>query len=240
MENNIEIQTERYLAGEMSFDEKLAFEKRITDDKDLKEHVLLSKKLVEKHEYAAFKKNLLSAEKKYLQNNKKRFNPFYWSVAAAAILLISIFSYYQSIPVNLEKLYAVHSNKIEVPSFIVQGNNQQKALEEIEIAFKNKNYTKSIRLCDIQLETSSKSNPNILIYKGISLLNLNNEKGALIVFNKLKLSDAIDASKGNWYEAITYMKLNNKAALKNSLEIIIKNPANYNYNKAKSILKSLE
>ena len=240
MENNIEIQTERYLAGEMSFDEKLAFEKIITDDKDLKEHVLLSKKLVEKHEYAAFKKNLLSAEKKYLQNNKKRFNPFYWSVAAAAILLISIFSYYQSIPVNLEKLYAIHSNKIEMPSFIVQGNNHQKTLEEIEISFKNKNYTKSIRLCDIQLKTSSKSNPNILIYKGISLLNLNNEKDALIVFNKLKQSDAIDASKGNWYEAITYMKLNNKTALKNSLEIIIKNPANYNYNKAKSILKSLE
>lgn len=240
MENNIEIQTERYLAGEMSFDEKLAFEKIITNDKDLKEHVLLSKKLVEKHEYAAFKKNLLSAEKKYLQNNKKRFNPFYWSVAAAAILLISIFSYYQSIPVNLEKLYAIHSNKIEMPSFIVQGNNQQKTLEEIEIAFKNKNYNKSIRLCDIQLKTSSKSNPNILIYKGISLLNLNNEKDALIVFNKLKQSDAIDASKGNWYEAITYMKLNNKTALKNSLEIIIKNPANYNYNKAKSILKSLE
>ncbi|WP_299156338.1 hypothetical protein [uncultured Tenacibaculum sp.] len=240
MENNIEIQTERYLAGEMSFDEKLAFEKIIAVNDDLKEHILLSKKLVEKHEYVAFKKNLLSAEKKYLQNNKKRFNPFYWSVAAAAILLISIFSYYQSIPVNLEKLYAIHSNKIEMPSFIVQGNNQQKTLEEIEIAFKNKNYNKSIRFCDIQLKTSSKSNPNILIYKGISLLNLNNEKDALIVFNKLKQSDAIDASKGNWYEAITYMKLNNKIALKNSLEIIIKNPTNYNYNKAKSILKSLE
>lgn len=239
MENNIEIQTERYLAGEMSFDEKLAFEKIIADDKDLKEHILLSKKLVEKHEYVAFKKNLLSAKKNYLQTTKKRYNYIYWSVAATIIVFIGLFSYYQSIPANLDKLYAIHSNKIEMPSFIVQGNNQQQTLEELEVSFKNKNYKRSVHLCDVQLKSSSKSNPNILIYKGVSLLNLNNEKEALIIFNELIQSDAIDASKGNWYKAITYMKLNNKIALKNTLETIIKDPTNYNYKKARKILNSL-
>lgn len=240
MENTIEIQTERYLAGEMSFEEKLAFEKIIADNDDLKEHVFLSKKLVEKHEYTNFKNNLLSAEKSYLQTTRKKYNYLYGSIAAIIIALVGLFFYYQSIPVGLHKLYAIHSNKIDMPSFIVQGNNQQQALEEIEIAFKNENYQKSLSLCNLQLDTSSKPNPNVLIYKGISLLKLHNEKEALVTFNKLKQSDAIDASKGNWYEAITYMKLNNKPALKKALESIIKNPTNYNYKKARKILSSLD
>ena len=240
MENSIEIQIEKYLAGEMSLKEKEAFEVLIAESDELKEHVALSRQLVEVNEFGSFKRNVLIAEKEYLQSKTKTYKLLYWSAAAVIIFMLGIFSYYQQNSVlNINELYAQHVKEVNMPSFIVQGNAVQKDLEKIEKAFLDNDYEKTIELCDITLKVAPNYFSDLLIYKGVALLKLDKETKALDVFKKLSKSDALDASKGLWYEALVYMKLKDKKALKANLIEITKKTTNYNYAEAASILKNL-
>lgn len=80
---------------------------------------------------------------------------------------------------------------------------------------------------------------NRVDYIGMSYLELEQPKEAVVFFDKLYNSDSFDQSKGLWYKCLVYLKINDNVKLKNTLIKIIENPANYNYNKARELLDDL-
>ena len=101
-------------------------------------------------------------------------------------------------------------------------------------------YKKAEQLFSEHINKQSNFNPNVVLYLGVSNLELNNYDKALLNFEKLIQSNSIDKSKGYWYKTLTYLKMDDRNLAIKELKIIVENPSNYNYNKAKELLEKLK
>jgi len=55
----------------------------------------------------------------------------------------------------------------------------------------------------------------------------------------LSKSNLMDASKGLWYKALVFLKIDDKIEAEKALNQIVENETNYNFNEAKALLKKL-
>jgi hypothetical protein len=254
-----ELKTERFLNGEMTREELLAFEQEQNENPDLQEYVQLSIALQQalsekewfahKHtsnHYKTVKKwyqeeDVVDFQKKIQQHADAEFTPKkntfslqkYWLPIAAAFIAIFITIIYQFIAQpSLQELYTTYGTWDDTPSFIVQDQQAQTTKEQIEVLYKNKQYTACITAADAYLKTNSSDRTNVLIYKGFSLEKLNENSKALTIFKAISESDAIDASKGLWYMALIYLKTEDTGNLQKTLKRIVASNTNYEYEKA--------
>lgn len=262
-----ELKTERFLNGELTPDELLAFEQEQIDEPELKAYVTLSQQLQQalseddwlhhkntSSHYDTVKKwyqedDVLNFKEKIKQHEDAAFAPKknvftfrrYWLPIAAAFVAIFITIIYQfTAQPSLNELYAEYGTWNDTPSFIVQDENAANVKTKIELLYKNEKYETCVTAAETFLVTSNTDKTNVMIYKGFALVKLNEYSDALATFKTISESNAMDASKGLWYIALIYLKTEDQTNLQKTLKLITASKTNYQYSKALELLNAIE
>ena len=170
--------------------------------------------------------------------NKRRLFG-YVSIAAAACLAFILYFNLNSSP-NLIHLYEDNKDNSSMPALTEKGEDDANSIEVVERLFKQQKFEETILQSEEIISKSSILQPNILIYKGMSHLELDDYEKALSEFDKLTNSEAIDFHKGYWFKLLVYLKQENEAKAIETLHIIVANPSYFNHARAVKILKKIE
>jgi len=171
-------------------------------------------------------------------NNKKSY--FYIissAVAIAAVMTLFYFSFMQSLTAT--EAFDEYHNWSTLPSFVVKSDSQEKVAKAQEL-FKQEKYQEALTIFKQYIQESDTYNQNVHLYIGVCYLELENYHEALQTFDKLRTSNTLDNHKAYWYMALTYLKQNNAESAKKVLNALVQKPSNYNYQKAKELLKNLK
>lgn len=258
---------ERYLNNEMTQEEVTAFLKKIDKDPQAKKllHLyqemntiydqndwqLTDKKTSNKkvHQYEEFLKSdkakkiantIRSAEQSYFKEKPFNTNRIFKYVAAiAAIFIVGLFlvTQYNRSP-DTKQLYATYKNWDELPSLTLRDENSD--VSKIEQQFRAEDYEQSLMLLNTYvLKNDQELNPQILLYMGVSQLELNQNTSAINTFTKLLQSNTLDAPKAHWYLALCYLKSQDLEKAKSELKLLIEKPTNFKNTEAKDLLGKL-
>lgn len=259
--NNIE----RYFNNELTGEELSTFEERLKTSSSLKEWVELYKDLDlinNEEEWIHFKGDLATLKKEVAQFQSKETKVFseklkkwrqeqeegtskikrYWLkpliTSAAAILLIAVFLLYPK-DEDLLSLYDQYNNWNDLPSLTVKGVNEE-AVIQLERRFNTKDYQSVIERSQILLETQNSATSQILLYQGVSYIEVTSYDKAIVTFDSLIQSNTIDFHKGYWYKALVFLKQEQKENCIKVLEIIVANPTYFKHKEATRLLKELK
>ncbi len=266
--NALEKEIELYLDGEMTPEQKIAFEEKINTDPQLQKDVITYQEMyamyndtdwnttdiATKNEKVITYQDFLKSEKgKALANSIKNVGNTYfqeestsgikkwilYGMSIAAIFVIGFFVIYQSsTAASTENLYAEYKNWDDLPSLTLRNNNT--ALARAEKLFKQQNYQEALAIFLEHQPVGTKNlNPQITLYTGITQLELDQNETAIKTFKQLLNSNTLDAQKANWYLALTYLKMGNIEKTKEMLQIIIEDPKNDQYQEAKDLINEL-
>ncbi len=250
---------EKYLNGELSEQEQIDFDHKITQDEALQKELALHKtffdvKLLRSEKASQFFNMLESVHQEELAKEKEKpalegkhsTDPSMGRrvmlkrvLAVAASLLLPVLCYLLFFQTNkyesLFEAYAIHE-KLESE----RSNNPDQIYRKLKTTFHNENYTAVLPLCDAYLEKGTAQNFYYEVYlaKGISLLETGQLNAALENFSAYAQFTVDDKVKGSWYKALTYLKMkdpeNCKAALKKVIET-----DRYKASDAKELLRKL-
>ncbi|MCX7547074.1 hypothetical protein OS188_03815 [Xanthomarina sp. F1114] len=236
---------EDYLSGNLDTTEIVAFENRLQNDfefKDAFEVYKSTSKFLENHieneeKAETFKTNLETVSSKYFAKEEasksrlKGINPWYYSLAAAAILVIGFFFTQQfSNPV-----YEDYANYGTI-SLTVRGT-QSEVLSKAETAFNNHNY-KEAEIYFSQILKTDTNNMELQLYKAVSLVELSNYTEADTLFNSIIKSPSVYKNKAIWYLALSKLKQGDNTACINTLKTLPEDSEDYN--EAQKLIKKLK
>ncbi|MDY8138617.1 tetratricopeptide repeat protein [Aquimarina sp. 2201CG5-10] len=262
-------QIDAYLREELSSEDRALFEQSLLEDQELKKEFLIHKELFAleddsiwiqdlfdpdesevKQVEAYFKseevqnlKDVIStAQSNYTESDKKKSifvnKKWFIPILVAASFTLLFFVYTFNSGYTAQELYAEYGEWDDLPSLTSRSDETQ--LAEGQRFFEQKEFLASYELFknleDNKLETS----PEILVYLGLSSLELNKYNEAISYFDQLINSDAIDQSKGYWYKALTYLKQEKKDKAISILEVILKDETNYKYIEAKELMGKIK
>ncbi len=236
-----------YLKDELSDDAHIEFEKFVKENEAFKEEFEIQKQLYialalkkgTNTTVSPIKEAIETASKEYHQSGGKVINfdrRWMMGIAASILLLIGYFVLNPSEP-NLSDLYVSNADWTELPSFTVREDSKN-ALNEAQVSFENKNFEEANAQFNKLLENGS-NNPQILMYLGISYLELNDFENAITTFEGLQNGKSLDSNKALWYKALTYLKWNRKELAINTLNELLKDPSNYKHAEAQKIYNEL-
>jgi len=254
-------QAEDYLDGKLSSDALKAFELLLNDNQELTDYVLVNKEMRvqyndkdwsfvnEDSDVKPLENYLKSTEAKALKETIKSVNDdfvksrssikknyfSYIAIAASIVVLVGYFIFNSS-PTSLE-IYSEYNNWSNLPSLTSRSDSDNALLVNGEKAFLDKDFEKAENYFSTYLKDLN--HPNALLYFGVSNMELGNHDKALNAFNQLIESNAIDSSKGYWYKALTYLKMDDRESVIETLNIILENGSNYNYTEAQELLEKL-
>ncbi|AXO81373.1 tetratricopeptide repeat protein [Olleya aquimaris] len=264
----LKIQVDDYLDGLMSDSELSKFTEELFSNLELQDYVAINKEMriqyndedwqfLEKpssDEFDDLTSYLNSDDAKLLKNtltkvssaynkdnnaqasktNKAKVYSFF-AIAASIVLIIGLFILNRD-----TNLYNNYNSWEELPSLIERGDVQSDVLQNAENAFISKDYKTANSLYLKALENPSLNNVNVYLYLGITQLELGKHEEAIATFDKILESDSIDFSKGYWYKALVYLKLDNIVEVKKQLKIILKDKNHYMYEEAIKIYSKLK
>lgn len=261
MKEELYEQIEAYLGGDMSSEEQIQFELKMSKDPILAQEVRLSnqvnhhlneqswlheefknneaKKELEEFmrsdEAAELKLKLEKVGEKY-QENVGSSNLKYILGAVAAILVVVLLStqFWRTSPSNTQ-LYQKYYTEMDLPSLVKRGSENE-ALTKGIVAFKTKKYNDAISNFKSYMASTKGKDPLPYAYIGFSHLELNQLDKALTNFDSLLYSNTIDSSRGLWYKSLAYLKNGKIEEAKKVLNEILKDSLNFNFNKAKKIM----
>lgn len=262
-EENILI--ENYLLGNLTSEEVFDVEKRMLLDDRFRESVLLQKQLFEtqnetewsfaekvdttlvqeyeqllkSEETIALKSAIEEASNSYQLPQKKKSKSIVIYLSAAVIALLICMTIFMTSTIDSQEIYAAYYNIDDLPSFVTRNTTKNEALIDAQSYFENKEYDKALPLWNEQLPLIQKNKANVMIYKGLTEIELGISDEAFNTFTKLTQTDLVDASKGYWYIALLHFKLDKPEEGKKVLEHILRSKDNYNYKEAKEILEKL-
>ncbi len=254
---------EAYLLGAMTEEKVHLIERRISEDERFRESVLLQKHLFEAldennvADYNDFSQKQIAEYEVLLRDEKTQqlkdtLSTFEYSykkterptkskiiicVAAAIAILVLLNTFFTS-DINAQELYASNFNPSDIPSLIVRSNTENTG-EKAQSLFENREYAKALPLFTVLSDTATSNVATLLIYKGVSEMQLDDYENARVTFNKLSQGDYVDASKGLWYNAMLSLKMGDKSIAKDYLKKIVKSSYNYKYTQAKELLEQL-
>ncbi len=268
MDENVQIEIERYLRDELNREEKQLFIKKIEADPLLKEEVDLQQSLfnvlgnkgngvenlnnntdevkkirtlLKSEEYKKIAANINENTISYLKAEKKqsRKKVMFRSALAMAAVLVLFFALTPLLKNDNAQLYNDYAQWDNIPSFVEKGTTEM-TLVDVEKKYKLQEYREVIEITNAIPENIKVSNPNLFIYLGASYFQNNEYEKALETFSVFANSSAYDSSKGHWYMTLVYLKQDRLEDAKNELKIITSSANNYNYDKALELSKKLE
>jgi len=240
MEDERFIIFENYLTNNLSNEELKLFEEKIQSDIDFKQEFeiykalnsSLASKFSNEEKEQELKKTLTSLGNKHLKKETKVISLFNYKklmVAASIALLIGFFLFNNGNPV-----YSDFSNHHKLELVVRSENNQ--AISKAEAAFNSKNYKEALE----QLNTLSQiylNDTEILLYKGICLLELNNFFEAEAIFDKISTGNSALVNRAIWYKALSLLKQKKYLECKKVLKTIPKSAEEFK--QAKKLLRKL-
>ncbi|WP_299442140.1 hypothetical protein [uncultured Aquimarina sp.] len=260
-------QIDAYLRDELSLEDKALFEQSLQKDPELlmefkvhqelfaqmDESVWINEsftpdieevKQVEAYfrsaEAKKLKDTIAKAQANYQKKNNISFlkNRLFLPILAAASIAIFVVLYTLNSNNSSQDLYVGYSQWRDLPSLTSRSDESQ--LAEGQRLFEQKKYKESYTLFKDYVEGKNEISPPVLVYSGLSALELNKYKEAISYFDQLINSDTIDQSKGYWYKALVYLKQNKKQKTITILEEITTDKNNYNYQEALELLDKLK
>ena len=267
MSEQQDIKIELYLSGKMSPEEVVAFEKEIASNKSLREEVEVMRSLnihfsepekeidnIPKNQYTEDLKTFLRSEdarsiKTNLRKNQEHYyrrkkiksrRQFIQFAAAIALIVLGYSGYYLFNRNSPENLFEEFYTSNDLPENIRRGDNNDE-LTKITQDFKAANYSEVISYSNtINIEKATITiQLNILLYKGVSYLLSEQYDNAIKEFDNVIELNALDSSKGYWFKALTYLKKGDTARTKQTLELILENETNFNFEEANQLLEKI-
>ncbi|MGH1387492.1 tetratricopeptide repeat protein [Kordia sp.] len=174
------------------------------------------------------------------QTTKSKKSYFYIissAVAVAAVLTLFYFSFMQSLTGN--DFFEQYHNWDNLPSFVEKNDLEDKVAKAQEL-FKHEKYQEALTIFKQYKQESNTYNQNVQLYIGVCYLELENYHEAIQTFDQLRTSNTLDNHKAYWYTALTHLKQNNVETAKKVLNTLVQDSSNYNYEKAKELLKKLK
>ncbi|MGY0393568.1 tetratricopeptide repeat protein [Bizionia sp. KMM 8389] len=236
---------ESYLSGELNPDEQLAFHKRLQTDETFKQAFetynntssYLKHAIGNETKNLDFKANLESASNTYFKNQantstkQRRINPWYYSVAAAAIIIIGFFIGQQfSSPV-----YADFADYGTI-SLTVRGE-QDNLLAKAEAAFNNQDYQAANAYFTELLQLDS-SHIELQLYKAVSMVELSKYTEADEILIGISQSPSVFRNKAKWYLALSKLKQDQINACLDVLHTIPEDAEDYS--QAQKLIRKLD
>lgn len=231
---------DQYLANEMSAEEKVTFEKQLSEDTELatafeifKElNLHLENKFGNEKDLKAFKKNLKSISKEHFKTKKTKvvaFKPWQYAIAASVAILVGLFVFQ-----NINPSFDDYNNP-EMAAFVERGDVNEN-LKLAQDAFNAKNYKAAIPHFEAILKESK--SPEIQYFYAVSLLEDNQFQKAETNLSELKSGTSIYKNKATWYLALSKLKQEEYDSCKAILQTI---PDDFeDYDQVQELLNELD
>lgn len=250
-----------YLSKQLSATEKQLFEQRISSEPELNKEVQLRATIYamlgEKDwaspamERSEIKENLELLRSEELQkasstikqaatsykskSNSSNKRPWIIGVAVAASLAL-LFLMNPSDP--LGDVYEQYHNWGDLPSAVEKGAKDE--LSQAEIFFEDKEYDQIIKLFDSVYKSVDRYHPTALLYAAAAHQELKQYEQAHTYYDALINAQVLESSRALWFKFLLYLKQDDNLNSKETLDKILSDPTNYNYQKAKTIANILE
>lgn len=234
----------RYAEGEMTAEERSAFEATLASDATLQQQLTLYRVThdsLQQHFSADGQREQLQGTLHSLRGEffnassqpAKVVSMKRWlrgAVAVAAVLIAVVFVWQFMQPDLFKKYSAITMAAAE------RGEQENALLMNGVTAFNNKDYTSAANIL-AQVRQKDTTNSFVSFYYGVSLLQTNRIPEARTIFNQLYAGQSAFKFEAAFYQALTFLKEDNKDQCKEWLQKI---PADaLNYNKAQELLKKL-
>lgn len=232
---------ENYLNDEMASEEKITFENQLQNDTKLRAQFELYKETTQflevkfSNETLDFKENLKTISNHHFSENTSKkpkvisMQSKWFAIAAVFVVFIGIWFLNSGNPSYADYNQHENANFVERGSVI-------KDLKQAQEAFNNKKYEQAIPL--FQKVLTEYKRPEIELYYGISLLEVNKTSEAATVFNELKNGKSVYKEDAIWYLALVYLKQEKYEECKSYLKKITKDSEKYS--KAQRLLNDLD
>lgn len=228
----------KYLSGELTKEDTIAFEKELKNNPELKEEFseveflfnLMGEELKKKDE-EDFRSALQAAGKKSGQKTNSQKKPLlrpwhlFMAIAASLAVLLSIFSNRQ----GSEKLFSsyYHPDDDPVIETINENIRGESKLKEIYRLWRNSEYKKCEELAYKQLHSDNSDQFTMLLYL-LSSMEIENEKAALDFLSSFEINTENALGQAiTWYKALAKLKLGETNKARELLSLLSENPGPY-------------
>lgn len=198
---------ESWLAGELSFEEKVTFEARLQAEPDLRraldEYLEIRKTLQGAWQQDPLRQTLADLGKEYFPSRPNRLRLVWIPLAIAATFALAILFF---LPASLFKSYYERP----LASFSEKGTEQDALLQQAETAF-NAGDMQQARTTFEKILQEDPDNLQAALYLGVSLLELGQYQQARQIFQPLASGDSALAGEAQWYLAMTFLREKNYA-----------------------------
>ncbi|MFK7832986.1 MAG: hypothetical protein AB8B52_06900 [Winogradskyella sp.] len=177
--------------------------------------------LLEADDLKNLKKTLEQTNTEFNNEKKETSKRLFYYLAAASVVLFLGFQLLFNNSVTNQDLYNDYVMFSDLPSFVSRSDDAN-VLIEAERLFENKNYSEALVLFN-SVKATQKYDGTLMIYTGLSELELGNYEAALFTFDYLTDSDFLDAEKGYWYKALALLKYDQSEEAKVLLDYIVSN-----------------
>lgn len=233
-----------YLQGALSPEAKDTLESRLKNEPDLKDAFTIFRDLNEhlshhlSEERTTFKDTLKTLADAHLDTSvvpKKevkviRFKPLRYLVAACAVILFGAIFWTQMQNAS----YSDYS--FEGTIDLVERGGDESAFAKAEKDFNNGLYSDAIVSFDAIL-ASDPNNTQVLFYKGIASVEIENYADAEQIFVNLSTGNSVFKYKAQWYNALNFLKQGDTDRCKQILQDLPQEAENYK--NAQELLKKL-
>lgn len=235
MNNDQRIQA--YFNHQLSQEERIAFEKSLGKDKDLRESF-------EEYQavYNAFKINdaerlkarLLAHEKGTTSKKVFNFKPFFYAIAASFLILIGVSFYFNFFQQDLYGQYFETYPNVYQP--VVRGSADEST--KAFMYYENQDFESAQKAFENLLK--EEDNPNVRFYYALALLNDDKVEAAVSEFKLLEGIEFEFQAEVLWYNALSLIKLDRLKEAKVLLQIIKTKAYSFNKDKVDKLLEKLK
>lgn len=216
---------ERYLRGEMTAEERIAFENSLEKNPELEEALALQKDLMlgirqhfDAHLMAKFQ--AIEDESNTSTSDRKETHRLWkWAASAAVgLTLVGVFYFMNSENRN-KRLYAAYYE--DFPNIVERTQrDSQSDLQEAFVFFQNKQWAQAAEA----FQSLKNENPDIYypaFYQALCLLNLDQPEEALpLLATTVASDDDRFSTPAKWYMALAYLRMDNETKAIENLEEI--------------------
>ena len=253
-----------YVEGKLNPEEVRLFENEIKLNSELKEEISLSKEILnylsnskeddleipdnEYHqklrsffnsdEAKTLENTLLKVRQEYHKKRKPNRKNYRAIAAVLILLIVSTIGYLTFNRTSKETLFDQYYSNKDLPSTI-QRNNEQTDFTKGVIKFEQKEYANALVYFEKYKSQTKKYNTALLLYTGVTNMQLGEYEAALTDFDSVISSGSIDYSKGLWFKALTYIKVKDIENAKITLNVVLEKQSNFKFKEAQELLPKL-